>query len=224
MADADQYLDLLTSQHARKPKFRATVAASVQGLVDAQNLLASLPAKFDLDDAVGVQLDAVGLWVGIKREILTPIEGVYFSFGVEGVGFGQGYWRGPYEPTQGLTSLPDEFYRKLLRARIALNHWNGTIDAIADVLEGLFPDNTFYVEDGQNMSIRIAIGGDLDTISAALLSGGYLTLKPGAVRLKTYFSSLPTTPVFGFGANNAYIGGFGKGSWGAPQPYVAPEG
>ena len=67
MVDVSNYTALITSEHADKPKFMAMVEAVAQCFVDQQNLLLSVPTAFDLDDAVGVQLDAVGLWVGIGR-------------------------------------------------------------------------------------------------------------------------------------------------------------
>lgn len=221
MASVDDYLGLITPRHAGKAKFRASLAAIVGPLADAQAVTLGLPDKFDLDVAVGVQLDAVGVRVGVKRDIKTPIAGVYFSLGVDGVGFGQGYWRGKYDPLAGLTKLPDEFYRTYIRATVALNHWDSTLQAAVLAIRGLFPSNTIYVQDNQDMSMSLAIGGAVDTISAALLTGNYLALKPSSVRLKYYFPSLSPTPVFGLGADNAFIGGFGHGSWGVSAP-VAP--
>ncbi|MGC7970039.1 DUF2612 domain-containing protein, partial [Salmonella enterica] len=73
----------------------------------------TLPFDFDLDQAIGVQLDAVGEWVGISRNITVPLAGVYFSFDIAGLGFDQGVWKGPFDPDTGLTTLDDDTYRLL---------------------------------------------------------------------------------------------------------------
>lgn len=217
-----EYTDLVTSEHSERPKFIAVIEVSTDPMVDQQTVVLAFPADYDLDLAVGVQLDAVGMWVGATRYILTPLTGVYFSFGVAGVGFGEGYWRGPFDPLQGITTLSDEFYRLLLRATIALNNWDGTLAMAVAAIAPLFPDNLVYIQDNQDMSISIAVAGPpLDVILAALLTGGYLALKPVGVRINYFFPSEPDGPVFGFGADNAYIGGFGTGSWGADAPFTA---
>jgi hypothetical protein len=216
-----QYTDLITAEHADRPKFVAVIETSTNPSVDQQEVVLRFPSDFDLDSAVGAQLDVVGEWVGVSRYVLTPLEGVYFTWGEPGLGWGEGYWRGPFDPTQGLTTLSDDFYRLLIRATIALNNWNGTLQPAIDAIAPLFPNNLVYIQDNQDMTISIAVvGPPLDVILAALLTGGYLALKPVTVRINYYFPTAPDGPVFGFGADNEYIGGWGTGSWGSPEPFT----
>ena len=77
---ADEYLALITSEHRGKKKFEATVAAVVAPFSKLQAVLRGLPADFDIDQAVGVQLDAVGAWIGRSRRFDTPLVGVYFAW------------------------------------------------------------------------------------------------------------------------------------------------
>lgn len=49
------YTDLVTSEHADKPRFIASLLAITNPFVDLQAVLADLPADFDLDQAVGAQ-------------------------------------------------------------------------------------------------------------------------------------------------------------------------
>ena len=64
MAKPDDYLRRLSAYYRSKPKFNATVAALCGASAGLQDLYGAMPAAFDLDLAVGVQLDAVGRWVG----------------------------------------------------------------------------------------------------------------------------------------------------------------
>ncbi|MEK6319934.1 MAG: DUF2612 domain-containing protein, partial [Burkholderia gladioli] len=105
MADLDDYTSLITSEHQPQPRFMALVGALVSPLVDQMNVVASMPALFDLDNAVGDQLDKVGEWVGLSRQVSTPLTGVYFSFDIVDLGFDQGTWKGPFDPDTGLVSL-----------------------------------------------------------------------------------------------------------------------
>ncbi|CAB3952667.1 DUF2612 domain-containing protein [Achromobacter piechaudii] len=142
MADVEKYLDLITAFHRGKPKFSAMVEAVSQCFVGAQDSFGQMAPAYDLDDAVGVQLDAVGEWVGISRNVRTPLEGVYFSFDVAGLGFEQGVWQGPFDPDTGVTSLDDETYRVLIRAKIGANHWDGTLESSAAILNSIFSAGT----------------------------------------------------------------------------------
>lgn len=215
------YTDLITSEHADKPKFVATVAASTAPFIDAQALAASMPAAFDLDNAIGMQLDVVGQWVGIGRDINTPLTSVFFSWDTTGLGWDQGYWQRPNDPTEGVTALGDDAYRLLLRAVIALNHWDGRIVTAKAAVEPLFPNNGIYIQDNQDMTITFVIGGPiLDVVSAALLIGNYLALKPATVGIDYVFTSAPPLPVFGWDAEIPGLAGWDEGAWGQPLPAV----
>ena len=223
LGDIEPYLDLVTSEHRNKPNFIAALSAVLQPIADLEVLLRSMPDLYDLDLAVGSQLDVVGLWVGVSRFLSEPLTGVYFSFGIDGVGFGQGTWFGPFDPVSGLVALPDPAYRTLLRARIASNQWDGTIPGAYAAWDILFAGTGYniLIQDNENMSMLFALLGPApDAVTLALLTGGYLTLKPAGVRVVSYvIPSVPNTPLFGFGVENTSIAGFGVGSFGT---FIAP--
>ncbi|MCQ4861173.1 DUF2612 domain-containing protein [Desulfovibrio desulfuricans] len=214
MANND-YPGLVTSQH-QQSRFTALVAVLTQPLVDAQTLLASLPAAFDVDTAVGVQLDAVGLWAGITRVLRVPLSGVYFAWGVEGVGWAQGIWKGPYDPESGLTSLPDDVFRRLIKARIAANAWNGSIPGAYDVWESAFADtgSIIMIQDNQDMSMVVGIAGMRpDAVTQALLMGNYIPLKPEGVRVSWYAVTQDGGPLMAWGCQSEGLAGWGMGMW-----------
>ncbi|WP_250481910.1 DUF2612 domain-containing protein [Caballeronia sp. NCTM5] len=217
MADVTDYTGLVTSEHADKPKFMAMVGGVAQAFVDIQNQLSATPPSFDLDSAVGVQLDAVGLWVGITRNVNTPLTGVYFSLDTSGLGFDQGVWQGPFDPTTGVVSLDDDTYRLLIRAKIGANSWDGTLGTSAAILNRIFDGGTYvFIQDNGDMSITYGIAGNVPSaIFLALLRGGYIPLKPEAVHINGYFvTSNSGSPLFGFDVENDLISGFDVGAWG----------
>ena len=219
MADLNDYTALITSEHRDMSRFMATIAAVVQPLVDQMNLLASMPGKFDLDAAVGAQLDDVGRWVGVSRRIRTPLTGIYFSFDIAGLGFDQGIWKGPFDPDTGLTVLDDDTYRLVIRAKIGANHWDGTLEQSAAILNSIFGANTHvFIEDHQDMSMTIGISGKVPSaVFLALLAGGYIPLKPEGVRVNyTIVTSVDGAPLFGFDMSGPYVAGFNVGAWGKP--------
>lgn len=219
MNDVNTYLGLITSEHRDKEKFQAMVQAVTSFYVQLQSTLSSLIAKFDIDTATGAQLDIIGRWAGISRFIRSPLTGVYFEWGTDSVGWSQGVWQGTFSPTSGLAELPDDMYRTLIRAKIAANRWNGTIPSAYDIWEEVFPNNRVIIEDNQDMSIIVAVVGEvLDAVTTALLTGGYIPLKPEGVRVAYYAVPVDTSPMFiwggeGTGGDGVNTGGWSIGSW-----------
>lgn len=220
-ADVSQYTGLITSEH-QKPDFIAVISALVQGQADNQALLNNLASYFDLDTAIGVQLDTIGKWVGISRDLRVPLTGVYFSWGTTGVGWGQGTWQGPYDPTNQLDALPDDAYRTLIRAKILANNWDGTVPGAYTIWNTLFAGTGYSVliQDNQDMSMEYALLGPIpDAVTLALFEGGYLSVKPAGVRINNYWTpSEPNTPYFAWGVQNASLAGWGTGAWGQQTP------
>ncbi|MDH0287667.1 DUF2612 domain-containing protein [Pseudomonas sp. GD04087] len=216
MADLSDYLALITTEHSKRSKYMAMVEAVIGPVVDALNASQGLPGDFDLNQAIGTQLDIVGLWVGISRRVHTPLVGVYFSLDMTGVGFDQGVWKGPFDPDSGIVELDDDTYRVLIKAKIGANHWDGTLGASKEILDLVFNGDTHvFIQDNQDMSMTIGVSGAMPSaISLALLTGGYIPIKPEGVRVDYYIVTSTDGPLFGFDVSNEYISGFDQGSWG----------
>jgi hypothetical protein len=148
---ADDYMAKITPWQASpvKARFLATVRAGVQPYADGQAVNASLPQAFDLDEAVGAQLDVDGLWIGRTRFIPTPAPNTLFSFDIDNLGWDQGYIDGPYDSAQGLSALADDDYRRLLQAKVLANSWDGTADDALAILRTYFTDpaTIIFVQD-----------------------------------------------------------------------------
>lgn len=216
MPQVSDYTSLITSEHNQRPNFTAMISAIAAGSVDGQNLLASFVSLFDLDQAVGQQLDCIGQWVGVTRNLAVPLTGVYFSFDTAKVGFDQGSWFGPGNPIANLITLPDDSYRILLRGQIAANQWDGTVPGAYHIWSLAFQLNQFAVliQDNQDMSITIIfLTQILSAVVKALLLNGLLIARPAAVRITGYFQPSGPGPVFGFDSTNPNIKGFDQGSW-----------
>ena len=154
MRSVADYQALVPPLNSDKPKFQSTVAASVAPLVNAGQTVEALPAAFDIDVALGAQLDVVGQWVGQSRRIPTPIAGLYFSFDAPLLGFDKGVWKGPYDTGAGISLLDDETYRRLLKTRILANAWDGTAGGAQDILDTYFINpatHVFVEDDGQTI-------------------------------------------------------------------------
>lgn len=209
-----QYLDLITSEHRDKPKFLATVGINTAVQRRVQDLLSTMIPKFDIDLATGGQLDIIGQWVGISRNVSIPVAGIYFSWdGSQFVGWDFGVWKDNLQPAT-ISTLFDESYRTLIRAKIAANQWDGTTEGAYAIWDAVFPTLTILIQDNQNMSYALAIvGGVIDSLTLALLTGGYLPLKPEGVRVSTYYVPINSGPLFAWDTQSASLGGWDSGSW-----------
>lgn len=214
------YLNLVTSQYARQPNFNATISVHASVSVQVQSLLQSMIPIFDLDTPpVGNQLDIIGQWVGVSRNIQVPITGIFFSWdGTPQLGWDQGLWQGNTN-SNSITTLPDANYLVLILARIAANHWDGTTEGAYKIFKILFPNFNLLIQDNQNMTFNVIVQGALlDALTIALLTGGYLPLKPEGVLISSYVLPVNTGPLFGWDIENTYFQGWDVGSWGMEVP------
>ncbi|WP_312740933.1 DUF2612 domain-containing protein [Cedecea neteri] len=220
-----KYTELVTNYHATKPLFLTHVDLSTRPLIDVSNTLGGLIAAFDIDHAVGVQLDTLGLWIGRSRIVSQPIAGVYFSWDTDGLGYDQGVWQGPFDPDSGYTALSDETYRIILKAKIAINNWNGQNDSLPPILDTALAGSGIRMQivDNQDMTISVWVFPEIDISSVSLeliaaIKQGYLTVKAagvwaGSIEIPDVETPSEGNRFFGFDMDNQYISGFDTGAW-----------
>lgn len=210
----EEYLNLIPAINRNQPNFVASLSICTNIMVRVQALLTSMIPLFNLDTAVGDQLDIIGKWVGVTRDVAIPISGVYFSWdGVYTLGWEYGSWRPSSAPTE-VTVLPDDVYRTLIKAKIAANQWDGTTEGAYDIWEALFPNLTILIQDNQNMTYNLGfVGGIVDSLTLALITGGYIQLKPEGVRINEYFIPIDDGPLFAWDVNSTLLKGWDDGSW-----------
>lgn len=214
----EDYLNFLPAANTDKPLLRSAITAVIQDLVESNALVASIPGLYDIDVAVGSQLDVVGQWVGRSRNVDTPISGVYFSLDTDGVGFDQGYWQGPFDPATGVISLNDDIYRMFLYLQIAANQWDGSFARMQEILGGVFASASgsyLLVVDNYDMSITIGVAGVWPGAIILSLLDSYLAITPAAIGIKELVqTSVNGAPLFGFDKQNEYVSGFDTGAFG----------
>jgi len=180
----DEYLALITTEHQARPRFMATVQASVAPFAALQTLMRSYVPAFDVDSAVGRQLDIVALWVGVTRRVAIPIDGFYFTWDDEVVtGWDSGVWKGVGDPDAGFVDLPDDLFRQVIKAKIEANHWDGSIEGIYRILDAAYNvGDNITIEDNQDMTMTVTIvDGSIAPVEKAILTGGIVPIKPAGV-------------------------------------------
>lgn len=180
------YTGLLTSEYKGATNFNAWLTAVLQIADDISNCLASVYQAFDLDFAVGVQLDILGQIIGVSRTV-------------------------PFQPSGSVSPvLDDDTYRILLKATAANNQWDGNIGSLYPIWTYLFPGGRIAILDNQDMTATIIVSGSFTSIIKDLISNDMIVPRPQAVKYTYEFGS---TPLFGFDRNDSFIAGFDTGKW-----------
>lgn len=164
------YVDLIILQYKEKPKARGTVDFLVSMPI-ANQIYTATQNAFDLETAVGVQLDTLGKYVGASRN---------------GYGF------------TGPITLGDSDYRQLLRFKIITNNAGSSLAEIEALLNQYFYPN-IIISDYTTMRISYLLDTAIGSFDLAqvLVTGGYLP-KPMAVQLSTIVFSPTIRDFFGF--------------------------
>jgi hypothetical protein len=202
------------------------VEAFAQVFADNQNLINALPALFDIDYAVGVQLDRVGERVGRTRFLSVPLPNVYFSFDVDNQGYDQGVWyEKKYNPEEGIVRLDDDSYRVLLYATVAANIWDGSIPGAYAAWDTVFKPLGYHIliQDYGDMTMAISLINENiaipDAVTLSLFTTGQLDLKPAGVKVIAHLiQSVPGVALFGFDIESDSIMGWDTGAWGSILP------
>lgn len=181
----NQYTDLLTSQY-QTPNFVETVQLVTDSFVSNQAVAASLPALFDLDLAVGDQLDILGEWIGMSRTVQIPISGLYFSLDIAGVGLDQGVWFQTGNPLFTSAVLNDTTYRSALQAKALANRTGRSLYDVYAILDVFFrgTPTSAVVHDYGDMSMAFEITSAAPSAAEiAILNNDYIQLRPEGVSL-----------------------------------------
>lgn len=186
--DISPYTALITSEHNQQPNYMAMIAATMQPFADGIDILKSIPGSFDLDTAVGQQLDYTGKWIGAGRVIQVAVPTLFFKFDTSGQGFDQAIW---WDGSGSLTvsyTLDDDTYRLLLYSKAAANSWNGSIPDAYRAWNILFQGvYTIKIYDNGDMTMKMELDGPTpSSVTKAMFENGYLDLRPDGVRITEY--------------------------------------
>lgn len=181
-----EYMELITSEFAEMPLFNKYVEAFLNEELPISQCMAKFDEIFNLETAVGDQLDKLGTYVSLTREL-------------------------PVVDPDIPAILPDMYFREVIKARIRANFWDGTMEKLAELITETFPDSTFEIVDGQDMTIQIImINPSSSATMIALLFNGYIIPKPAGVRM-TF--TIMDNPLFGWDTESGFVKGWDEGYW-----------
>lgn len=143
-------------QYRNAPKFLEWIASCPRIANDElEEVLLELINSYDVDTAVGAQLDVIGRVVGVVRPIVKYSD--YKVFGYYGNDSYVNYGVAPYigKNDQQETLVSDEFYRVLVKAKIARNISDATLDSIIQLAEFVTGIKVYNLEDREDMTFKL---------------------------------------------------------------------
>lgn len=185
LPDENFYLNLITSEHATKPKYMAWVKELLRPFIEAIKLNDDIKKAFNLNTSVGVQLDTIGKILVLDRRV-------------------------NFEPTDGSSSLlDDDNYRFILKAKVIKNQWKGTISDFYTFWNTLMGQElNIFLVDNQNMDpVAVVWDSQVDSMTQDLLSNGYIIPKPAGLGLT--IRKIDPDDLFGFFGSG--LNGFDQG-------------
>ena len=187
MADNNEkYLELITSEYSQNAKYNSYVKAFLDMCSPTVVNYQDFAVLFNLENAVGDQLDKIGELVGIGRKL-------------------------PFESPNVSTVLTDSQYRKVIKSKIYINHWDGTMKQMALIFSTVFKDLPFDIIDNQNMTYDIIIvDPNMSDEDEVILKYGFTVPKPSGVKVNY---TVRREEIFGWDLSNSFVKGWDKGIW-----------
>lgn len=183
--EVKKYVDLITSEYYDKPLFKDITYRLLNLSNNATSIIEQISSLFDIETAVGEQLDVIGQYLNLSRNL--------------------GLSDGTVPST-----LDDDTYRMVLKSRVLQYRWNGTIQGLYDIVQTLFPQSVVLLSDG-NMEYTFGILlGSLPDNFGELMIHGYITPKPMGVKVNYIIIE---DPFFTFDTNTTYNQGWDLGVW-----------
>jgi hypothetical protein len=187
----ENYISLLTSQYQNSTNFKRWLETVLDRFHEISELSDAMPSYFDIDTAVGVQLDSIGALMGQGRTLA-------------------------FEPTDGSPPyLDDATYRKILKLKAFYNYWDGQFKSIYEGWAEIFPEVSLIITDNQDMTADITITGELSQIVIDLINNDLMIPRPQGVKYN-YSGTVEVAPIFAFDyeeGESPYFEGFDIGYW-----------
>lgn len=210
----EYYVNLLIIQYHDKPKARGHIEALIKALM-VYDVAIQLRDGFDIETAVGPQLDILGLYLGSDRIVTgTTFTREYFGFAEYGdvapFDFNSYIrysdivpdvqYRSYKESRQSLYALNDAEYRIILKLLIIKNNGIPSGLIIDEIMAILFGDTVIFT-DRQNMTISY-IFSETNKRLAQIAESEDLLPRPSAVGMSVAF----TEDIYNMFAYSSYGG------------------
>ncbi|HBA34843.1 MAG TPA: DUF2612 domain-containing protein [Gammaproteobacteria bacterium] len=183
MNHVERALSRIIYQYRNSPKFKAWVSILPQIAQDSiESAAQRLINILDIDEASGEILNIIGRIVGQPRPFVDSA--ILVWFGWEGNAQRE-QWGAPWLP-RGVSGtqilMPDEYYRILIKAKVAKNTSLATIDDMAASISSITGISNFTIDDSQDMTFSVIFGEELGIPERIMLTEFDILPRPQGVK------------------------------------------
>ena len=177
-------LSRLIAQYRNDRKMQALLS----GLADLINDEIEVPCDirrllYSIDDMQGAQLDLIGRVLVQPRPVTANADLVFFGY--SGTPGAVGYNVAPYFNFSAggdvVILLPDEPYKKLLKAKAAKNNTDCSVDSIIHTAELITGDSSIQLTNNQDMTFNLVFSAQPDAYTVLLLNNFNIIPEPAGV-------------------------------------------
>ncbi len=218
---AEEYENLLIRQYRQHSRARAEIELYAGLFERLRDFKAEIGRAFDVDEAVGQQLDVIGRLVDRPRIVPEILLQTRFGFSINPVsrGFADRFdparpsapFADKFAPARDPLELEDPDYRLFLKLKIAVNNCSGVMasapgqgPSIQEVVQVAF-DGSARVVDRKNMTLRLYVDPSVEDQTILLMRRMDLIPAPAGVGYDIIIQD-PFGRPFGFDNNPNTLG------------------
>lgn len=184
--------DRIYAQYRTKPKAVAWYQITRKLAAELEDPATAVRVMYDIDTAVGEQLNIIGRIVVIDRAFTGEVAlnpGLFAE--PDGAEFGDtsAMFAALYVDQDG--KMSDDLYRLVIKAKIIKNNSDATIESILYGMNFLLPNaDVLRVTDGEDMSFSVEFYGSITDLERWALLNVQLVPKPQGVRFNGFLEGL----------------------------------
>lgn len=176
--------DRIYAQYRTKPKAIAWYAITRSLAAELGSAIDAVRVMYNIDTAVGAQLDIIGRIVVVDRAFVGQIAldpGLFALTDGDEFGDTDAVFASLFVDQD--RQMSDDLYRLVIKSKIIKNNSDATIDSILFGMNFLLPDaEVLRVTDGEDMSFTVEFYGNITELQRYALLQSNLVPKPQGVR------------------------------------------
>lgn len=186
MATVNYAPDRIYAQYRNMPKAKAWYGIVPTLGLEICTAFEQVRKSYDIDTAVGQQLDVIGRIVVIGRSFETPTNDEIYQWGQLTVQWGGAGIQ--YQPSGGQISneASDVIFRTLIKSKIAKNNSSSTLDDVVGALLYITGVTSVRVIDNEDMTFSVSFGSELDATTRFVLDTFDIVPRPQGVEFLGY--------------------------------------
>ena len=211
MATINYAPDRIYAQYRNKPNAKAWYSIVPTLGLEICNAFEAVRTSYNIDTAVGAQLDVIGRIVVIDRSYESSVAWDSTMWGQQSVQWGGAgmQWQSTGQTINN--EISDAIFRTLIKAKIAKNNSDATLDGVVEALMYITDATPIRVIDNEDMTMSVSFGSQLDNITRFVLDTFDIVPRPQGVEFLGYTEEPAITQWggrYGWGDTRAQFGQF----------------